>query len=234
MNSDNTQPQTEVNMDQADQVEQSNQSDQTYNDNLRSDEAAAFTFMPDETNEKVESKLKESEPEETPKKEQPEITFQNPEPQRTTTSKSRISKTPEELAKIASIAAPQLMTNNILLFVCLLLLIIVVIMKNYGTKETPKKTPIDKISEERLKALETVHVPQVSDGYKSTVSSMVAQHFNIAKPYDTEKNEMFDVVVKNGQTFKFAKDIAPPKPKHHAPLNDFQALGHVADRDGYH
>lgn len=150
------------------------------------------------------------------------------------TYRERTGKTPEELAKIAAVVSPKLISNNVLLFVCLLLLVIVIFMRNYGGMTKPK-TKIDQISEERLKSLNGVSLPDEKSSYEKTVSSMVAKEFNLGTNFKEESNreDMYDIVKTGSQVFKFAKERPAPKPKNHAPMKDPHTLGLETMTDGY-
>lgn len=147
---------------------------------------------------------------------------------------NRTERSPADMAKLAAFAVPKLISNSSLLFVCIILLVIVIIMRNYTTPQ--KKSKIDLISEEKLNALNDVSIPPVHDKYATTVEAMVTKELGngITSKSDIDKNEMFDIVEKNGRIFKFAKERPPPRPKKQAPRLDVAALGHDSDRDGYH
>ena len=204
-------------------------------------QAEVFNFPPgpidesilkiDDPTEQYENKGEEDGAE-TPSSQTP--SSQTPSSETKISYRERSGKTPEELAKIAAVVSPTLVSNNILLFVCLLLLVIVIFMRNYGGATKPK-TKIDQISEERLKSLSSVSVPNEKTTYEKTVSSMVAKEFNLGSNFkeENDREEMYDIVKTGDQVFKFAKERPTPKPKKHAPMKDPHTLGLETITDGY-
>jgi hypothetical protein len=133
------------------------------------------------------------------------------------------------IKKIETAVTPKVISNNILLFVCFLLVIIVIFVKNYGVEKI--STKIDQISKERLKSLDTLILPN-TDSYEKTVSSMVAKELSVTNKNDNDEN-LYEIVRKGDQVFKFAKDRPTPKQKKHAPRNDIHTLGLDTLTDGY-
>ena len=117
---------------------------------------------------------------------------------------------------------------NIFLIV-LFALVIVIFVKNYGVEKI--STKIDQISKERLKSLDTLILPN-TDSYEKTVSSMVAKELSVTNKNDNDEN-LYEIVRKGDQVFKFAKDRPTPKQKKHASRNDIHTLGLDTLTDGY-
>ena len=208
------------------------------NNNLSHDASAVFGFgQNDNMNRLADTKIGVANEDETSNKQSTDyddngFNGNNTQTQQSTTIIKKTSTiqppTSDNIEKIGT-AFTKTISNGALLFVCILLLIIIIFVKNYGMTKVPTK--IDQISKDRLKSLDTIVMPNI-DSYEKNVSSMIAKELNVTNKNNNDEN-LYEIVRRGDQVFKFAKDRPTPKQKKHAIRNDIHMLGLDTVTDGY-